>query len=485
MIIPIILCGGVGSRLWPLSRENNPKQFLKVNNNKSLFQETILRVSDKRIFLNPIIICGDKYKFKVASELEEINIKPYAILLEPCSRNTSSSVTAAAFFIKQQYKDSKTMLVLPADHVISDKDKFIAAVTSAKKFSNKGLITFGITPTHPATGYGYINKGKKIEDGIYSVDNFTEKPNQSTAEIFLKTKNYFWNSGMFLFDNHFYLNELKKINSTAFTNTKKSVETSKKVFDFFELNDKYFSKLEDVSIDIAVFEKTKLALVCPIKINWMDLGSWNSFYSYMKQDADKKGNVVVGNKVFSNGCKDTLLYSESGAHLIVNKLENACVIATQDAVLITNKDKTEDVKEIYSNLKKTGSNIIRSSNKSYRPWGYYEVILDTPTYKIKRICITPRQQISLQYHMKRSEHWVITKGIATVTKGNKLFQLKKNESVYIPVKEIHKIVNNTSDALEFIEVQIGESLEEKDIIRLEDKYGRIAKKDNLKEKTHV
>ena len=222
-----------------------------------------------------------------------------------------------------------------------------------------------------------------------------------------------------------------------------------------------------------MLEKTKNALLCPIKIDWLDLGNWESVYTSMKKNADKDENVVVGNKIHVNKCKNNLLYSDGRKHLTVNKLENLCVVNTEDAVLITNKDHTEDIKEIYSSLKKAGSDILQKSNKSYRPWGYYEVILDTLTYKIKRIHIAAGQQISLQYHLKRSEHWVVTKGIATVTKGKYIFQLNKNESTHIPVKEVHKIANNSSDELEFIEIQIGESLTEDDIVRLEDKYGRI------------
>jgi len=473
MIIPVILCGGVGSRLWPLSREDNPKQFLKINGNApSLFQETVLRVSEKNTFLNPIIVCGQKYKFKVATELEEINIKPYAILLEPCSKNTAPAISAAAMFIRQQFSNGKSMLVLPADHIIKDDDKFVACVKKFKKFSNKGMITFGITPTHPATGYGYIKIGDKLENGIHSVKSFIEKPNKARAEKFIENGEYFWNSGMFLMDNQLYLEELEKINPGMFALAGKALDTSKKVFDFIELDDTHFSKLEDVSIDTAIFEKTIKSLLCPVKINWLDIGSWEAFYAYKKRSADKEGNVVLGDKVHTRNCKNTLLHSECDGHLIANGLANACVIHMQDAVLITTRDDSEGIKEIYSHLKKSGVDITQSSNKSYRPWGYYEVILDDANCKVKRICITPRQQISLQYHDKRSEHWVITKGVATVTKGNRVSQLEKNESVYISIKEVHKIANNTAEPLEFIEVQIGKDLSEKDIVRIEDKYKR-------------
>jgi len=236
MIIPIILCGGVGSRLWPLSRDNNPKQFLKINGNKSLFQETILRVSDKHLFMNPIIICNESYKFKVASELEELGIKPYAILLEPTSKNTASAISIAALYIKQQFKNSQNMLVLPSDHVIEDTKKFVSYMKHSKQFTNKGLITFGITPSHPDTNYGYIKIGDKLGENLHLVKEFTEKPKKSQAEKFLKTENYSWNSGMFLLDNHFYIKELKKINPTMLAIAQISVDTSQKVFDFMELN---------------------------------------------------------------------------------------------------------------------------------------------------------------------------------------------------------------------------------------------------------
>ncbi|NRA73803.1 MAG: mannose-1-phosphate guanylyltransferase/mannose-6-phosphate isomerase [Rickettsiales bacterium] len=485
MIIPVILCGGVGSRLWPLSRENNPKQFLKIDDNRSLFQKTILRVSDKKIFMNPIIICKESYKFRVASELEEINIKPYAILLEPCSKNTAPAISIAALYIKQQFKNSQPMLVLPSDHVIGDTNKFVSHIKKLKNYSTKGLITFGITPDRPATSYGYIKTGDELENDVFSVKQFIEKPNKSRAEKFLKANNYLWNSGMFLMDNHLYLKELEKINNSMLETAQQTIEASKKVFDFIELDNENFSKFENISIDVAVFEKTKNAFVYPINIKWLDLGSWNGFYQHMKKHSDKKGNVIIGNKISANKCANVLIHSKCNSHLVVNKLENICVINTQDAILITNKENSEDLKTIYTNLKKKDATIVQDSNRCYRPWGYYEVILDSTTCKVKRIFITPHQQISLQYHMKRSEHWVITKGIATVTKGKESLQLTANESIYIPVKEIHKISNNTSDILEFIEVQIGEELIEEDIIRLEDKYGRIKTKTKDKYKTYV
>jgi mannose-1-phosphate guanylyltransferase len=336
MIIPVILCGGIGSRLWPLSREDNPKQFLKLNNNYSLFQETILRVRDDTIFLDPIIICGEQYKFKVASELEEINVKPYAILLEPCQRNTAPAIAAAAIFIREQFKDSKTMLVLPADHSIKNNSLLVEAVKACQKFSNKGIITFGIAPTHAATGYGYIQIGDKLDEEVYWVKNFTEKPMSLKAEEFIRSKDYFWNSGMFLMNDRLYIKELKETNPDMLTELELSIKKSKRSFDFIELNKEHFSKLENISIDVAILEKTKNVLLCPIKLDWLDLGNWKSVYTDMKKDTNE--NVIVGNKVYSNECKNSLFYSDCTRYLIANKLENICVINTEDAILITNKD---------------------------------------------------------------------------------------------------------------------------------------------------
>lgn len=467
MIIPVILCGGVGSRLWPLSREDNPKQFLRLKNNRSLFQETVLRVSDKLIFSAPLIICGEKYKFKIASELEEIGVKPYAILLEPCQRNTAPAIAAASAFLER----GQTMLVLPADHSIKNNDVFIDAVKSCYKYSDNGIITFGISPTNAATGYGYIQMGEILADEVYRVKTFTEKPDVIKAEEFIKTGDHFWNSGMFLMNNDIYFQELEELNPDILSLAKKSVERSRKSFDFIELDEESFSCLENVAIDVAVLEKTRNALLRPIKLDWLDLGNWKSVYSHIGKDKD--GNVMVGDKAYINSCINSLFYSDGVRHLAVSGLDNVCVINTEDAVLVINKELTENVKEIYANLKQSGSDIVQKSTKYYRPWGYYEVILDSPTYKIKRIFIAPGQQISLQYHMKRAEHWVITKGIATVTKGKEMLQLERNESIHIPIGEVHRITNNYSTDLEFIEVQIGDILTEEDIVRLEDRYCRI------------
>jgi mannose-1-phosphate guanylyltransferase/mannose-6-phosphate isomerase len=469
MIIPVILCGGVGSRLWPLSREDNPKQFLRLQNNRSLFQETVLRVSDPLIFGEPIIICGEGYRFKVASELEEIGIKPYAIVLEPCQRNTAPAIAVAAAFIKGQH----TMLVLPADHSIKNNDVFIEAVGLCQNYSDKGIITFGILPNYAATGYGYIQMGSRLAGEVYTVKTFTEKPDALRAEGFIKSGDYFWNSGMFLVNNDFYLQELEKLKPDLLACTIEAVKKSKRSFNFIELEAAAFSQAENVSIDVAILEKSKNVLLHPIKLDWLDLGNWKSVHADMRKSLDKDENVMVGEKTYVASCTNSLVYSDGTRHLTVSGLDNVCVINTEDAVLVINKDHTEAVKEIYADLKLTSSDLVKRSTKNYRPWGYYEVILDSPTYKIKRIFIAPGQSISLQYHMKRAEHWVVTKGVATVTKGKQLLQLERNESIYIPIGEVHKIANNSSDGLEFIEVQIGEVLTEEDIVRLEDKYGRV------------
>jgi mannose-1-phosphate guanylyltransferase len=472
MIIPVILCGGVGSRLWPVSRKTHPKQFLKIDGKHSLFQKTALRVNNSKIFSSPIIICNESYKFKIASELEEIGIKPEAIIIEEEGKNTCPAISLSAHYIKQQLQLNSQMLILPADHIIEEESGFLEYIKTAAKNLSKHLMTFGITPTYAATGYGYIQIGEKLFPGINKVKKFTEKPDKDTAKEFISTNEYYWNSGMFLFDTGTYLSELQAHKLEIFNYTKKAIANSKKIFNFIQIDKEVFSKCEDISVDYAIFEKTLKTVLMPINIKWYDLGNWQSIYDYHSKDSSN--NVSIGDNINANTSKNCLVYSDSKSHIVLHKVDNIFVIVTNDAVLVVNKNHAEEVKTIYNKLKADESDIVNHSNKHYRPWGYYEDLLVTQKYRVKLIQLNPHSQISLQYHNKRAEHWVITQGYAQITLEKETFTIKKDESVYIPVGKLHQIKNTADSYIEFIEVQIGDYVGEDDIVRVKDPYKRRA-----------
>lgn len=467
MITPVILCGGVGSRLWPVSRTFNPKQFLKVDGVNSLFQKAIQRVGDRGVFNPPIVVCSDAYKFKVAAELEEIGVIPEAIIVEPEQKNTCPAISLAAGYMK----GSGTVLVLPSDHLIKDDQKFVDYIKFAAKNLAKSLMTFGIKPTYPATGYGYIEKGDLESQNIYKINKFIEKPEQDMAISFVNSGCYYWNSGMFLLDVETYMSELHDLKPEISNCTEQLIKSSQKILHFIQLNKDMFAKYENISIDYAIFEKTTKALIMPVEIDWCDLGSWKSFYDHNEKDIS--GNVLIGNNVTNSGSTNCLVYSDSRLHTVLHKVDNLSIVVTDDALLVINKDHTEDVKEIHSKLKSQNNSIVDHSNKHYRPWGSYEDLFVSKNYRVKIIQLNPHSQISLQYHNKRAEHWIITQGKASVTKGEETFWLHEDESVYIPIGVIHRVENPSDDVLSFVEVQVGEEVIESDIVRIEDKYARI------------
>lgn len=471
MITPVILCGGSGTRLWPLSRGDNPKQFLRLHKQLSLFQETVKRVQNDKVFDQPIIVGQQQHKFKIAGELEEIGVKPRAIILEPCSKNTAPAIAIAAFFA-QQHSLNQPLLILPSDHIIDDTNAFVSCVDSLQNFTKEKLITFGITPTNAATGYGYIKSSNDFGNGINEIQEFVEKPDAKRAKEFLDSGKYLWNAGIFLIDADLYLQELKLLEPGIYECVQKSLKLTNNSC-FIDLNKTEFSKAKNMPVDIAIFEKTKKAAVCPIQMQWADLGSWNSFYEYMQSSSDTNNNVTLGLNVHISNCKDNLFYSHNSQHLVANNIQDLAVICTSDTVFVTHRHASEETKKIYAHLKENNIKITDTTTKCYRPWGYFEVILKEINYSVKRICIFPMQEISLQYHNKRNEHWVITKGTATIRKNDDTFLLKENQSVYINAGEIHKVSNATNENLELIEVQTGELIDEDDIVRLEDKYGRL------------
>ena len=469
-ICPVILCGGIGTRLWPASQDSLPKQFLKFNSPYSLFQETILRVTNNQIFSQPLIICNEKFKFRTASDLEEINIDPLSIIVEPEQRNTAPAITAATLFLQKHHPELKNILVLSSDHYIQNKKQFLYKIEQLNSSNIQNfIVTFGITPDHPSTGYGYIKQGKKINDTLYEVKSFIEKPDQKTADILIKDKNIVWNSGIFFFQGQTLLQEISKYKPDIYKYSKKAVANITHDKYFYKLDKNAFSQCENISIDYAVLEKTNIASVFPLNIQWNDLGTWQSIHNITKKD--KHNNAILGDQIHTTQTDNCLIYSDNKQITsVAHRVKDLNIVITDSVVLVSNKHYPEEIKEVYKQLK--NKNIITEPSLEYRPWGYYKNILTTTNYKVKLLSINPNSQISLQYHHQRAEHWVITKGTASITIGNTLHTLERDQSIYVPKHEVHKIENKTNSILEIIEVQIGNYLGEDDIVRLEDKYNR-------------
>lgn len=467
-MIPVILSGGSGTRLWPLSRPLYPKQFLALHTDKTLFQETVSRLKHLGS-LDPIVVCNDEHRFIVAENLRDIGCTAQNIILEPVGRNTAPAIAAAAL-VAMKDGDDPILIVLPADHIIEDIDAFGAAVEIAKKLAGKGrLVTFGITPTEAHTGYGYIELGKSLETGVHKIADFKEKPDQKTAEEFVKSGQYLWNGGMFCFRASSFLAELKKLQPALLKQVKNAVDGSKVDLDFDRLEQDAFEKCPDISIDYAVMEHTKNGVVVALDAAWSDIGAWDSVWNVAAKDAD--GNVCKGDVIVRDS-KNNLIYSQNKLVSVLG-VEGLIVIETQDAILVANKDSVQDVKKIVDTLKAAGRSEAKHHRTVYRPWGHYDSICMGERDQVKRITVKPGAKLSLQKHHHRSEHWVVVKGTAYVTKGDEILTLTENESVYLPLGIVHALENPGKIDLEIIEVQTGSYLGEDDIIRLEDQYGRV------------
>jgi len=466
MIVPVILSGGSGTRLWPLSRTLYPKQFLSLINKTSLFQDTIMRLPKN--VSDPLIICNEEHRFIVAEQLRQISYNNKGIILEPVGKNTAPAIALAAMNLLNNNEDP-ILLVLSADHLISDIQKFHNAIETATKIAEKGkLAALGVQPTKAETGYGYIRVNSGIESNYYDVDSFTEKPNQKQAKQFLDSGNYFWNSGIFIFKASTYLRELKIYEPEIFSICQKSCINVQKDFDFIRIDNEQFIHCPDKSIDYAVMERTEDAVVVPFYGNWSDIGSWNALWDAKSKDAND--NVIEGDVLLSE-VKNSYIHS-SNRIVTVNDLSNLIIIDTQDALLVSSMKDSQQVKKIVENLK-NDKRIERINNrKVYRPWGYFDSIDYGDGFQVKRIFVNPGAKLSLQKHQKRSEHWVVVKGIAIITCGEKIFTLNKNQSTYIPSGEIHRLENQEMTPLEIIEIQTGSYLGEDDIIRLKDDYQR-------------
>ena len=475
-IIPIILAGGTGSRLWPLSRRSFPKQFLNLLDDEyTMLQKTYKRIENLEDVSRPLVICNEEHRFLVGHQMKEINIEPLEIILEPEGRNTTPAITIAALKALEIFKDTNIepiLLILSSDHQIEDIGNFQLAIKNSIDLASRGnLIIFGVPPKYPATGYGYI-KSEMILDLNHNlgskVDHFIEKPNFKTAENLIKDKKYSWNSGMFLFKATSILDEINSFAPEILKKCSECLKLSKKDLDFLRLEEDLFISCDNISIDISVFEKTKKAYVVPLICGWHDIGTWESLWEISKKD--KEGNSLKG-RTFIRSTKNTLIRSED--KLVVGiGLENMIIVETKDAVLVTNKGSSQNIKDIVNLMNEKGFDESLIHKKVYRPWGSFLSIEEGNTWKIKKIEVNPGASLSLQMHFHRSEHWVVVNGTAKIQIDTIEKIIGPNESVYIPLGVKHRLSNPTKSSLILIEIQSGSYLGEDDIKRFDDIYGR-------------
>ena len=473
-IYPVILSGGSGSRLWPLSRAAMPKQLLPLISDMTMLQETLLRLVDLPNVMPPLFVCGNEHRFMIAEQMRQVDIAPLAILLEPEGRNTAPAVAAAANYLLSIDPDA-VMLVLPADHVITDISAFHAAITQAVISAAAGtLTTFGIVPTSAQTGYGYIRTGAAIAsmEGCYAIEKFIEKPDLATATSYLKDGNYLWNSGMFAFLAKTYLSELKKFRPEMAALAAASVKNEFRDLDFCRLDDAAFRACASESIDYAVMEPTSCATVVPANIGWSDVGSWSSLADVLP--VDHNGNVVRGD-VYLEDVKNTLVRAESRMVAVIG-VADVVIVETRDAVLIVHKDKVQNVRNVVNYLQTNRRTEHVNHTKVYRPWGRYEGIDTGERFQVKRITVNPGEKLSLQMHHHRAEHWVVVRGTAKITCGEQVKLLTENESTYIPIGMTHRLENPGKVPLHLIEIQSGSYLGEDDIVRFDDIYRRDIEK---------
>ncbi|WP_426342017.1 mannose-1-phosphate guanylyltransferase/mannose-6-phosphate isomerase [Pseudoduganella sp. S-14] len=468
-IYPVILSGGAGTRLWPLSRAALPKQLLPLVSDKTMLQETVQRLGGRNGMMAPLIVCGNEHRFLVAEQMREIGVAPLGILLEPVGRNTAPAVAAAAHYLKA-IDPQAVMLVLPADHVIKDVDAFYAAILRAAGLVEAGaLATFGIVPTAPETGYGYIQSGETLPaEGCFKVAKFVEKPDRETAQGFIGAGNFFWNSGMFLFRADAYLKELAQFQPDMARLSEEAVSKGYRDLDFCRLDEAAFTACPSDSIDYAVMEHTRQAVVAPASIGWNDVGSWSALVDVLQADGD--GNVTRGD-VYTDNARNCLVRAE-GRMVAAIGVQDLVIVETSDAVLVAHKDHVQRVKQVVEHLKANGRTEHLHHTKVYRPWGSYEGIDMGDRFQVKRIIVNPGGKLSLQMHHHRAEHWVVVSGTARVTCGDKVTLLTENESTYIPIGMSHRLENPGKLPLHLIEVQSGSYLGEDDIVRFEDVYHR-------------
>ncbi|TBL73551.1 mannose-1-phosphate guanylyltransferase/mannose-6-phosphate isomerase [Obesumbacterium proteus] len=460
MIQPIIMAGGTGSRLWPLSRTLHPKQFLSLISPNTMLQDTVSRL-DGIAHDDPIIICNEDHRFIVAEQLRAKNYRHNGIILEPIGRNTAPAVALGALHAIASGNDP-ILFILAADHSITDIDAFILSVNKAINEASKGnLVTFGITPTSPETGYGYIKKGKPVSDYSFTVDKFVEKPNQAIAQSYIDSGDYFWNSGLFMFKASVFLRELGRFRPDILLACQRSFDNSKKDLDFIRLDESEFRECSDESVDFAVMEHTENAVVVPLNANWNDVGSWSALWDI--SDKDTNGNSSRGDNLLFE-TSNSYVHSQSRLVAAIG-LDNTIIVETKDAVLVANKNSVQEVKSVVNELKRLNRHEYIQHKEVYRPWGMHEEIANGNRYHVKYVIVQPGKKIDTQVHYHRAEHWIIVSGTAKITNGDKTFLVTENESTYIPVGALHSLENPGKIPLELIEIQSGTYLNEDDIVR--------------------
>jgi mannose-1-phosphate guanylyltransferase / mannose-6-phosphate isomerase len=483
MLTPVILSGGAGTRLWPLSRELYPKQLLPLIGERTMLQQTVLRLEGLGAAA-PVVVCNDAHRFLVAEQLRQLGIEPQAVVLEPIGRNTAPAIALAAHAAlaaaaaEQGTAEAArsggasgdpVLLVLPADHVIRDVPVFHKAIRTALAAAERGqLATFGIVPTTPETGYGYIQRGEPASDGLHRIARFVEKPSPERARGFLASGEHYWNSGMFMFRARRYLEELARFAPQIATACETAFRAAKSDLDFTRIEAKSFAACPSDSIDYAVMEKTSDAVVVPLAAGWSDVGSWSALHE--ASESDVRGNVARGD-VMVEDCDGCYVYSESRLVCAVG-LADHVVVETKDAVLVAARNRVQDVKKLVQRLKERGRYEHSLHREVFRPWGSYDSIENGPRFQVKRLKVKPGATLSLQLHHHRAEHWIVVSGTARITRGEEVFLLEENQSTYIPIGVRHRIENPGKIPLHIIEVQSGSYLGEDDIVRFEDKYGR-------------
>jgi mannose-1-phosphate guanylyltransferase/mannose-6-phosphate isomerase len=467
-LIPVLMCGGAGSRLWPVSRESMPKQFVPLVGDRSTFQQTLMRIADGAMFARPIVITNTDFRFIVAEQLREIGMEA-DIVLEPMRRDSGPAVAVAAVLAERRDPQA-AVLVLAADHIVRKPEEFIAACRNAAAAVAKGhIVTFGIRPTAPATSYGYIRPGAKLNGAAaLSVEAFVEKPDAATAARYV-AENYLWNSGNFMFRADVMLDEITKFEPAMAEAARAAVAELTQDLDFQRLAPEPFARAPKKSIDYAIMERTKLAAIVQADMGWSDVGSWDAVWDNLPHDA--AGNAVSGPAVMLDA-HNSLVRADDGVLTAVIGIDNAIVITTGDAVLVAARDKAEQVKTLVEQLKSQNRREAVEHRRIYRPWGYYQGVDAGARYQVKRIVVTPGATLSLQKHFHRAEHWVVVKGTAEVTVAENVLTVHENESVYIPIGSLHRLANPGKIPLELIEVQVGSYLGEDDIVRVTDVYGR-------------
>ena len=468
MILPVIMAGGSGSRLWPLSRQLFPKQFLTLTGENSMLQATALRLSEIE-HQAPVVICNEEHRFSVAEQFRANAIDNSGIILEPVGRNTAPAIALAAFNALKS-GDDPLLLVLAADHVIQDEAAFCASVEKAAAHAASGkLVTFGIVPTAPETGYGYIKRGAVENETGFVVIEFVEKPNLATAEKYLASGDFYWNSGMFLFKASAYLTELKTHSPEIYAACESSMANVQPDLDFIRVDKAAFEACPDDSVDYAVMEKTAQAVVVPMDCGWSDVGSWSALWEI--EDKDQNGNVFKGD-VINIDTSNSYINAQEKLVAVVG-LDDVVVVETKDAILVSKKSQVQEVKQVVNQLKGQERPEFKLHREVYRPWGKYDSVDNGERFQVKRITVKPGAKLSVQMHHHRAEHWIVVSGTALVTNGDKDILLTENQSTYIPIGVIHALENPGKVDLELIEVQSGSYLGEDDIVRFEDKYGRV------------